>query len=217
MYKLRNKALDNVLTKYNIEQLEDLTTDQVYAVATDTFKVVPEMKLTEAGKPAGIDKYKTIDKIKAALSINMSAYLPIEYWEERHHELNQELGILEEVAKHEAGEQTFRLFARHKMGFYRLAPGEIVELNVPGRWVSELKESAMGRNLEILGVEDEEEEEEVKEISVEDVTDEEVENSKLNEMSMSEIREVVRGLNINSFGKSKQDLIRIYIASTRNI
>lgn len=214
MYKLRNKVLDNVLAKYNVEQLEDLTTDQIYTIATETFKVVPEMKLTEKGKPVGLDKYKTIDKIRAALSINMSAYLPIEYWEEKHHELNQELGILDEVAKHESGEQTFRLFARHKMGFYRLAPGEVVELNVPGRWISELKESAMGRNLELLGVEDEEE---AKEVSVEEVTDEEVENSKLNEMTMAELREVVRGLNINSFGKSKQDLIKIYIASTRNI
>jgi hypothetical protein len=229
MYTIRNKGLDNIKKDYSIEKLEELDADTLYTVATERkeFRVIPAQKIKN-GNPAGLDRFATIDRIIDSLSVHVSAYLPVDYWEERHHEVNEESELLRMIKRHGLGEETFRLFARHNMGFYRLKPDEEIQLDVPKRWIQQLLQGPLGRVLELVGEEEVElpkpetglgsvdlKEETEKPAEVTELPKKDVVSSDLNNLDVNNLRAIAKSREINTFGMKKLDIVRAILETNK--
>lgn len=157
MYKIRNISLDYIKEKYKADKLEDLSQKELIEVCREKKVSVVERMKRKINPATGrnydtplFSKFDTIDAIIAKLS--PSEYVSKDFWAEagdRIAQLNEEEGILEKARKHLSGNETFQLFARFGLGFYKLEPFGEVELDVPESWVEWLKESPIGKILQI--------------------------------------------------------------------
>ncbi len=139
MYKIKNVSLDRVYEKYNIKDLSELTDDQLVELCTTNkdFNTQPkyfiEKKMDDRITRGGFDRYRTIDAIIDAHSF--SDYMGNTYWEQRHIKEAERRKISDILKRNTSGEETFQVFADMGIGFYKLKPGDEVDLDVTSAWI----------------------------------------------------------------------------------
>lgn len=131
---LRNKHLELTLGKYQVTDVRKLTQDQMQDICEDLSIPTVQLIDKQKGTVIGLDKLRTLDSIRYATSIP-SQYIPSTYWEESQRELAAEYEVVREMQTHEKGNESFALMAELGLGWHNFRAGDVIELDLPWRWI----------------------------------------------------------------------------------
>jgi hypothetical protein len=137
MYKITNNALSKELAQFDVLDIYALTTEQLESICIDK-GVEVLYRLNNKKERLGIDKIRTAENLESRFSV--SEYMGELHWEERHRLLNTEAGILDQIAGHTDGDQTFETYSRYKLGVFKLRPGQSADVDWTPRWIKEVFE-----------------------------------------------------------------------------
>jgi len=220
MYKIRNKAFDALLKKYDIESVYSLNSEQLREVCKD-YGVNYKVKRNVRGEQDGLDMLSTCEILEGMFTF--SEYMGDNYWEERQLQISKEHELIQRMESDSSGEDTFKKYARAKLGFHNLRPGAEVEVEWTAAFIFEvMAHKPAVKFLEITDAKTGKSVVNLKGLEASEVVEvekdkKEVEDSVKN-LTFGEIRKMVSDLNsdINDpnkrhkvFGKTRKDLVKL--------
>jgi hypothetical protein len=160
MYRITNKALNGINVKAMEEQeLEDLCAE---------LGVLPAYLHENENVPQMITGFDVLNTQKKILNnFCFSYYMDLSYFRQEHKALAEKRKLKKTLSKATSGADTYTAFADLGLGFYRLLPGQSVDIDVNKLWITDYLSKQAPFRMGLLVIEDLSTNEEIKPVELE--------------------------------------------------
>lgn len=135
MYRITNKSLQSIYDRYHIQDLDEITADDLYLVCEDLGVKGVYIK-DKKGMAIEMDRFETISQILDTFTLTV--YMGNSYWNEAQRKKIASDKVLNKLDQAPNGDKTFEIMQKMKLGVHNLRPGDSTDVDWNPRYIREV-------------------------------------------------------------------------------